>query len=173
MAVCQSGGVITHAAITTLTLRLSITSGRPLFKCSHSCNSCSCPLCRGMPTVANRAHSKKWTGLKIMSGYLCAEQMNSMLCMQWSHKACISSALQGGIIHDCTEGGGNALYIHQSRVLNEIMRPEYRVQQCVANVLVWMSKLSQLISPVIHPFTQTVTKKKYLSKMWGHTISGS
>lgn len=112
------------------------------------------------------------TSLKIMSGYLCVEQMNSTLCMQWSHKAHISSALQGGIIQGCAEGGGNALYIHQSRVLNEIMRPEYRVQQCVANVLVWMSKLLQLISPIIHPFTQTVTKE-YLSKTWVHTISGS
>lgn len=54
---------------------------------------------------------------------------------------------------------------------DEIMRPEYRVQQCVAIVLVSMSKLLQLISPVIS--TTTTVTKKYLSNLWVHTISGS
>lgn len=54
---------------------------------------------------------------------------------------------------------------------DEIMRPEYRVQQCVAIVLVSMSKLLQLISPVIR--TTTTVTKKYLSNLWVHTISGS
>lgn len=56
---------------------LCITSGGPLFKCCHSCISCSCLLCCDMPTVANGARSDKWTNIKIMSAYLCVEQMNS------------------------------------------------------------------------------------------------
>lgn len=82
MAVCQSGGVRAHAAITTLTLRLSPRAGRysnvaTVARHARASYAVACQAWRIEPIPRSE------TSLKIMSGYfVCrADEFNAMYAM--------------------------------------------------------------------------------------------